>query len=140
MVDANTSDAKLATGNTKRRRDRARLVVGAALLALQIVFVVRARFVESRYFCWAPFHSEARYTFNATVDGRALRDDEIARRYALARLYWDPTSRTDWELNAIAHILDTIRATEAALPTSERATVVVTWRVNGRPPAQWRSP
>ena len=101
---------------------------------------IRARFTESRYFCWAPFHSEARYTIDATSGGRALDDDEIARRYNIARYYWNESTRTNWELNTIAHVIDTIRATEAALPAPARAAVTVTYRVNGHPPEQWRSP
>lgn len=107
---------------------------------MQVVFFVRARFVESRYFCWAPFHSEARYRIDATSGGRTLNDDEIARRYSLAHYYWDKGTRTDWELNTITHVIDTIRATEAALPAPERAAVTITYRVNGRQPEQWHSP
>jgi len=122
------------------RRERACLVLGTTLLVIQVILFVRARFTETRYFCWAPFHSEARYTIDATIGGRALNDDEIARRYVLERYYWDKASRTNWELNAIAHVIDTVRATEAALLPSKRAAVVVTYRVNGRPPERWHSP
>jgi hypothetical protein len=118
----------------------ARLAAGTSLLVMQVVFFVRARFVESRYFCWAPFHSEARYRIDATSGGRTLNDDEIARRYSLAHYYWDKGTRTDWELNTITHVIDTIRATEAALPAPERAAVTITYRVNGRQPEQWHSP
>ena len=107
---------------------------------MQVVFFVRARFEESRYFCWAPFHSEARYTIDATSGGRALDDDEIARRYGLASHYWDKGTRTNWELNAIVHVIDTVRATEAARAAPDRAAVTITYSVNGRPPTQWHSP
>ena len=117
---------------------RSRLAI--ALLSLQIVLFVWARFGESRYFCWAPFHSEARYTIDVTARGRVLDDGAIAERYRLPRLYWDPRTRSDWELNAIAHVLDTVRATEEALPIDDRGVVVVTYRVNGRGQERWHYP
>jgi hypothetical protein len=105
---------------------------------LQVVLFARARFVDSRYFCWAPFHSEARYSIDVTLRGQRLDDAAIGERYRITRLYWDPRTRTDWELNSIAHVIDTVRATEDALPEGERASVVVTYRVNGRGEEQWR--
>ena len=119
-------------------KDRRNTLLGVALILLQVFFFVRARFVDSRYFCWAPFHSEARYTIDATVNGRPLDDGAIAERYRFQRLYWDERTRSDWELNAIAHVIDTVRATEEALPNDERASVVVTYRVNGRGEERWR--
>ena len=121
-------------------RERAALAAGVGLLALQLAFFVRARFTGSRYFCWAPFHSEARYTIDATIAGRALSDDEVARRYGFASYYWEQSSRTNWELNSIVHVTDTVRATEAAFPVGERAAVVITYRVNGHPTERWRCP
>jgi len=121
-------------------RERARVLLGAALLGLEIVQFVRARFSDTRYFCWAPFHSEARYKVDATVGGLALGDEAVARRYGLPRYYFDPKTRTDWELNAIAHVTDTIRATEAALPVGARARVVVTYRENGGQERRWSFP
>ena len=139
MAVSNIGAAGIATSESGRRQ-RTRIAFGIALLILELVLFARARFTESRYFCWAPFHSEARYVIDATLGGRALTDDQIARRYRLPRYYWDPGTRSDWELNTITHVIDTIRATEAALPAAERAAVVVTYRVNGRPNERWRSP
>jgi hypothetical protein len=123
-----------------RRTTIVRAALAAALLVVQLIQFARARFVEHRYFCWAPFHSEARYAIDAVVRGKALDDDAIAARYRLSRLYWDPRSRTNWELNAIAHVHDTVRATEDALPESERAAVVIRYRVNGHGEQQWHYP
>ena len=67
-------------------------------------------------------------------------DDAIARRYGLPCYYFDPKTRSDWELNAIAHVTDTIRATEAALPAGARARVLVTYRENGGPERHWSFP
>jgi hypothetical protein len=125
----NTSLRRLAIGRT---------CLGVALLLVQVVLFARARFVDSRYFCWAPFHSEARYRIDVTVRGRPLDDGAIAERYRIRRLYWDERTRTDWELNAIAHVIDTVRATEEALPSDDRASVVVTYRVNGRGEERWQ--
>ncbi len=134
------SKSNIAWLSKARFRDRARVAAALGLLGLEIVQFVRARFMDSRYFCWAPFHSEARYRVDATVAGRALGDDAIARRYGSPRYYFDPKTRTDWELNAIAHVTDTIRATEAALPPAARARVVVTYRVNGGAERRWSLP
>lgn len=113
-------------------------MIGVALITFELVLCVRARFSDRRYFCWAPFHSEARYTIDVTLRGRVLDDGAIGERYRLPRLYWDPRTRTDWELNSIGHVIDTVRATEDALPENERASVVVTYRVNGRGEERWR--
>jgi hypothetical protein len=117
-----------------------RTKLGIALLLVQVAMFVRARFVESRYFCWAPFHSEARYTIDASVLGRALRDEEIAERYGIPRYYWDPKTRSNWELNAMAHVFDLVRATEDLAPSDARAKVEVTYSVNGRPAERWSYP
>lgn len=108
------------------------------MLVLQVVLFARARFDDRRYFCWAPFHSEARYRIDATVNGRTLDDGAIGERYRIQRLYWDARTRTDWELNSITHVIDVVRATEEALPESERASVVVTYRVNGHGEERWQ--
>jgi hypothetical protein len=120
--------------------ERLYALCGASLLLIQGAMFVRARFVDSRYFCWAPFHSHARYAIDASVGGRALSADEIAVRYGIARLYWDAETRENWELNTMAHVFDTIAATERLLPSDERAKVEVTYRVNGRQPERWQHP
>jgi hypothetical protein len=121
-------------------RTRVYAAIGVAILTMELGMFVRARFVNSRYFCWAPFHSEARYRIDATVRGGTLSDRDIATRYGIAPLYWDERSRENWELNSIEHVLDAIAATEATYPESERASVDVVYRVNGRAPARWHYP
>lgn len=122
---------------------RGRIVLGAALLGAQVAAFAHAQAsgpAGARYFCWAPFHSEARYTVDATVMGHALGDTEITQRYGLIEHYWSSGDRTRWELNSIAHVIDLVRATEASLPAGARAEVTIRYRVNGGPAELWRYP
>ena len=53
------------------------------LLLLQIVSVVHARFVTSRWLAWAPNDYALSYKIQAQVNGRELSTDEIGKRYHL---------------------------------------------------------
>src|SRR5207237_6850999 len=58
-----------------------RWTIGLALLAFQVGAVVYARFVPSRYFCWAPFDMQTDYRLEVTVNGQKLSAKEIQQRY-----------------------------------------------------------
>ena len=71
-----------------------RTLLGATLLILQGGAIVRARFVDDRYFCWAPFDRQTRYSIAASVNGRPLTPAEIRARYKGLRVVAIVEART----------------------------------------------
>ena len=111
---------------------RFRLVLGALLLLLQLGAVVHARFVPSRYFCWAPHDSQSEYRIEVLVGGRALPDDDIERRYQL--------SSSGVEARSIQLVLDSVRQYEETYGRADGARAVVSYRINGGEERQWQWP
>lgn len=108
--------------------ERARTVAVLAFLALQVVGLARARFVDDRYFAWAPLHEVAEV--RVEVEGGptpSLR--ELASRYAVP----DSAVTSDGfrELNALAPLLERIRRIECASPHPRTLRLEVV--VDGRP-------
>ncbi len=106
-----------------------RTVVAVALLAFQIVMVGYARFVPSRYFCWAPMDSQNLYSITVVIGDRALSPAEIGARYR------QPAEGGNWQ--AIQHVLDKVRQYEATYGLGDGARVTVVYTVNGGPEETW---
>ena len=70
-----------------------RTAIGVAFLLFQLVMIVYARFVPSRYFCWAPYDAQSEYSLQVTIDGRPLANQEIRRRYRRPQLPPAPEGR-----------------------------------------------
>ena len=105
-----------------------RTLLGAALLVLQGGAIVRARFAEDRYFCWAPFDQQTRYSISAEVDGKPLTPAELARRYRRPAKGYDNRSAH--------HLFDIVARAEARNPKPAR--VVIRYTVNGLAEREWR--
>jgi len=58
-----------------------RTVIPILLFAFQLGAIGYARFVPTRYFCWAPFDMQTDYTAMATVNGKKLSAAEFRQRY-----------------------------------------------------------
>ena len=84
-----------------------RTLAAIALLAFQVVMIGYARFVPSRYFCWAPMDSQNLYSIAVVIDGRELNPEEIEARYR------QPAQGGNWQ--AIQHALDKVRQYEGDL-------------------------
>jgi hypothetical protein len=108
----------------------ARFALGVLLLVLQVAGIVRGRFVDDRYFCWAPFDQVTRYSISVWVGDAALTPREIFRRYRREPVGVDN--------RAAYHVLDVIERVERS--AAEPARVVVRYRVNGREEREWRYP
>jgi hypothetical protein len=108
-----------------------RIAIAGVLLALQAGGIVYARFVPARYFCWAPYDMQTEYTLEVRVRGRELTAAEVQRRYRRPRKGSDNRSAQ--------HLIDIIEAVEARQPATERAQVVMRYRVNGKEQPAWRS-
>ena len=112
--------------------DRMRAAIAAAYLLFQAGAIVYARFVDARYFCWAPFDAQSEYRIEASVDGRPLAPGEIRRRYRRPALGVDNRS--------IRHVMDILEQVEQKQPPGERAEVTLRYRVNGGGEKEWRWP
>ncbi len=106
--------------------------LGAGFLLLQLALVIRARFVEERFFCWAPFDETSRYETKVTVGGKVLSEAEIGRRYR-----YRPSG---WENRSIHNVIGIIRRYEQSYGRADHAEVTVTYSRNGSPAQTWRWP
>jgi len=110
----------------------ARTLVGVGLLGFQIFMIGYARFVPSRYFCWAPMDSQNLYSITVVTADRELDAEEIETRYR------QPAEGGNWQ--AIQHVLDKIQQYEETYGRGDGARVVVTYTVNGGPEETWTWP
>lgn len=110
-----------------------RTVIPILLFAFQLGAIVYARFVPTRYFCWAPYDIQTDYTATATVNGRQLTADEFRQRYRRPQRGFDNRSPQ--------HVIDMLEQVERKrAKVGEQATVVLNYRVNGKERRQWRWP
>ena len=109
-----------------------RAAIAAAYLLFQIGAIAYARFVPSRYFCWAPYDAQSEYRVEAWAGGRPLTGDEIRRRYRRPQRGVDNRS--------IRHLMDIIEQSEQRRPAGEQARVMMRYRVNGGEERQWQWP
>ena len=109
-----------------------RLAAGVALLVFQLAMIVYARFVPSRYFCWAPFDIQTEYKLQVTVNGRPLTSKEIRSRYR--------RPQTGADNRSPQHVIDIIQGYEENYGRNDRAQVMMRYRVNGKQEQVWRWP
>ncbi|MBM3785504.1 MAG: hypothetical protein FJW30_14155 [Acidobacteria bacterium] len=105
---------------------------GIGLLLLQLAAIVRGRISEDRYFCWAPFDRQTRYSIGVTVGGEPLSGEQVRQRYRRAAVGVDNRSEH--------HIFDIIRRAEQRLDLPARGRVTVAYSMNGHPERVWRYP
>ena len=110
----------------------ARTLAAIGLLGFQIAMIGYARFVPSRYFCWAPMDSQNLYSITVVIDGRELDPEAIEARYR------QPAKGGNWQ--AVQHVLDKVRQYEQTYGRDESARVVVAFTVNGGPEETWTWP
>ena len=108
---------------------RLRLGIGIAILAVQGAAIVYARFVPARYFCWAPFDMQTDYRLRVSVNGSALTASQIRARYKR------PAAGTD--NRSVQHVIDIVEQTERRYHPLDRATVRMTYRINGKQEQEW---
>jgi hypothetical protein len=111
-----------------------RIAVPLLLFAFQIGAIVYARFVPSRYFCWAPYDRRTDYVATATVNGEELTAAAFQKRYRL------PTRGHDNRFPQ--HVIDRLEQVEQERRSLGEAVVIeLTYRVNGKePPVEWHWP
>ena len=109
-----------------------RTLLGAVLLAFQIGMIVYARFVPSRYFCWAPMDSQNLFSVRVVINGRELSTDEIVSRYR------QPQQGGNWQ--SIQHVKDKLQQYEETYGRTDNAKVEMTYTVNDGKEQFWEWP
>lgn len=107
-----------------------RTLLGLAFLLFQLAAIVYARFSPARYFCWAPYDTQTDYALTVSVHGRPLSPAEIRRRYRRPPRGADNRSPQN--------LIDILEGVERRLPTSDQASISMTYRVNGKQEQTWQ--
>jgi hypothetical protein len=107
-----------------------RTIVGVSILVFQLAMIVYARFVPSRYFCWAPYDVQTDYWITTVVNGRRLTDSEIRARYRRSPRGTDNRSPQ--------HVIDILQGYEERYGRNDHAQVTMRYRVNGKEERVWR--
>lgn len=106
-----------------------RWTLALTLLGLQVAAIVYARFVPTRYFCWAPFDMQTDYRLQVEVNGRRLTPAEIRRRYRRGPQGTDNRS--------FSHLTDILEGAERRYHPQDRTSIVMTYRINGGEERTW---
>jgi hypothetical protein len=110
-----------------------RIAIPILLFIFQLGAIAYARFVPTRYFCWAPFDTQTDYKATAVVNGHQLSANEFRQRYRRPAQGFDNRSPQ--------HVIDMLQQVEekrAAL--GDKATISMQYRVNGKEPREWHWP
>jgi len=107
-----------------------RTIAGVSILVFQLAMIVYARFVPSRYFCWAPYDVQTDYSISTVVNGRKLTGAEIRKRYRRAERGTDNRSPQ--------HVIDILEGYERLYGRNDHAEVTMRYRVNGKEEQVWR--
>ena len=110
-----------------------RTVIPVILFVFQVGAIIYARFVPTRYFCWAPYDTQTDYVATATVDGKKLTGAEFRQRYRRPQRGFDNRSPQH-----LFDMLEQVEQKRSAL--GDQATIVVKYRINGKEPLEWRWP
>lgn len=108
-------------------------IIPAGLLMFQLGAIIYARFVPTRYFCWAPFDTQTDYVATSLVNGHRLTAAEFQKRYRRNQHGFDNRSPQ--------HVIDMLEQVEekrAAL--GDKAKIVMRYQVNGKELREWRWP
>jgi hypothetical protein len=118
-----------------RQEKAMRTAIALMLFTFQLGAIAYARFVPTRYFCWAPYDTQTEYTATAVVNGKELTPEEFQRRYRRNRRGNDNRSPQ--------HVIDMLQQVEQrrAHPGEENVSIVMKYRVNGKEPLlEWHWP
>jgi hypothetical protein len=110
-----------------------RTLIPMLLLAFQLGAIAYARFVPTRYFCWAPFDTQTDYVATATVNGHELTAGEFRQRYRRPMKGFDNRSPQ--------HVIDMLQQVEEKRASpGDKAVIEMKYRVNGKSPLEWHWP
>lgn len=101
-----------------------------AFLLTQLVFVVRSRFVTDRFFSWGPHDRQVEYHVDGQLPDGTPITEYVGQRYGIEVHGWGSHAAEDF--------IWTIATRENRMPPEKRASVSLTYRVNGGPWHTWR--
>jgi hypothetical protein len=107
-----------------------RSALGTLLLLAQLALVVYARFVPTRWLCWAPNDYAVQYELRVRVSGRDLSPSEIQQRYQL------PSK--GWYENPAENIIDIVNQFERTVGRNDAAQVLLVYSVDGGHSREWQ--
>jgi hypothetical protein len=99
-----------------------------AILLAQVVTMVYARFTPARYFCWAPYDMQTDYRLEVAIGGHELTPAEIRQRYRR------PAQGAD--NRSVQNLIDILEGVERN--AAQKASIVMTYRINGKEERTWR--
>ena len=105
-------------------------LLALSILAFQLAAIFYARFVPSRYFCWAPFDMQTDFQIEVKINETPLTPTAIRARYRR------PPKGTD--NRSVQHIIDIIEQAERRYHPSDRAEIVLRYRINGKEENRWQ--
>ena|SRR6188474_2894515 len=110
-----------------------RSAILAVTFGVQAAGIGYARFVPTRYLCWAPYDQISFYRIEVeNREGRALTPAEVGARYRML-----PAGR---ENRSIQHVLNAIAQFESTYGRTDSVRARVIYRVNGGPEQTWIVP
>jgi hypothetical protein len=95
----------------------------------QVFGIIYARFLDVRYFCWAPFDQISTYVIEAEINGVVFTPGEIKKRYTL-----EASGR---ENRSIHNVFSIIRQAEESYGKGDRAAIRVIFSANGKEKEEW---
>lgn len=104
--------------------------LAVSILLAQVAAIFYARFVPSRYFCWAPFDMQTDYQIEAQINGEHLTPSQIRSRYRR------PQKGTD--NRSVQHIIDIIQQAEHRYHANDNSEVLLRYSVNGKELKTWK--
>lgn len=109
-----------------------RTAVLSLIFGAQVMGIVSARFLQTRYLCWAPYDQITFYRIEAEMGGRSLTPSAIGARYRL------PAAGR--ENRSIHHVLRAIAQFESTYGGGDSVRARVVYRVNGGFEQTWTAP
>jgi hypothetical protein len=96
---------------------------------VQVTCIIYSRFVDERFFCWAPFDQISIYEIQVKVNSQLLSSQAIRERYNLPSI--------GRENRSIHNVFDIIRQYEESYGKGESASILVTYYTNGKAKEEW---
>ena len=107
-----------------------RFLLGSTIILFQIAMMINARFVDARYFSFAPHDSQNEYQVDAVIDGKLLNDEAFYKRYRIKREHINP--------RAISHIRNILLQYENTYGKKNQSEITIKYQTNGGPMKYWR--
>lgn len=100
-----------------------------AFFIAQVFGIIYSRFLEVRYFCWAPFDQISNYEIKAEVNGVVYSPEQIRGRYNI--------QNNGRENRSIHNVFSIIIQYEESYGREENAAVKVRYSTNGKAKEEW---